>query len=540
MPDKRADVQILPHINYGQLGYRHSRMVTTLFIILCLYFCSCTPRKYPYNVEKTYPYDSLNYILYDNLNHKKIVMLGDLIHGHGYYLNEVTSFLRYWIDQSINKPDDVQIPSKLFLFLEMNKEIEQVINTYFTTGDVFPLLSYMVDNNAKFGWNTFTIDYLQFLSDLRDICNEISRVNQGLSRHRLELRIVGPEADPPYSAEDIFKISQQEFQKKKIEWFALVRDRLSSKNIKTALDSNPDYKALIYYGSGHLTRNKRDKTMLISTGEPIYDYFLGHFLDSLFGRNQVSTFVNDIPEDFNKTERDGNSVEQLKHSIESPDFMILKIASPVSPCPIYFIRNNTIQKALLGCIKKYGQCDNELDYALTIYFIRTFHDQFSPSYLYASPVFKAKIDSFYHGCPRDQYKAHVQRILRIVSELVNSFDAIENIERIDEWATLKNLPDPSSFSPMIRNYIQNLPSNPGLKVLPNSSQRGVPSESTLSNYKDEQLLILKKELVQYSLINLLWLATPLEKERAIRALQQSTGLNYATADEWSAWWRSKH
>jgi hypothetical protein len=41
-----------------------------------------------------------------------------------------------------------------------------------------------------------------------------------------------------------------------------------------------------------------------------------------------------------------------------------------------------------------------------------------------------------------------------------------------------------------------------------------------------------------SLINLLWVATPEERARAIEYLKKETGLNYEAAKEWTEWWRN--
>jgi hypothetical protein len=49
-----------------------------------------------------------------------------------------------------------------------------------------------------------------------------------------------------------------------------------------------------------------------------------------------------------------------------------------------------------------------------------------------------------------------------------------------------------------------------------------------------------KDLIEYFLVQLLWIGTPDETKRAQKELQARTGLHLQTAREWSDWWRSNY
>jgi hypothetical protein len=49
-----------------------------------------------------------------------------------------------------------------------------------------------------------------------------------------------------------------------------------------------------------------------------------------------------------------------------------------------------------------------------------------------------------------------------------------------------------------------------------------------------------RDLVEYFLVNLLWIGTPEEKARAFAELTTLTGRSYRTPEEWSEWWRGRY
>jgi hypothetical protein len=467
-------------------------------------------------------------------------MLADNRHGHGYYMGQVISFLRYWIDQSTKRPSVSGIPLKLYLVLEANKEFENNITNFISTGELFPLYSYLTDCNAKSGVNFFTVDYLQFITELRSVFQVISTANQADTTHRLELRILCPESDPPYSIEDLFSMPPYESDKMRSQWFTYVRDRLSSATIKAALDSNQEFHALVFYGAGHLVRGKQNKSQWIGSEEPMYDYFLVHFLDSLIGRSQVSTFMNGCSNDPTKIEKCNNSIDELRYGNEDHDFLIRGIVSPPNPYPVFFIPSTITLRATLDGIRKYGHGTSTLDHALTSHFIISLYIQLARSYFYTTPVLKAKIDSACSGSINVSYETHIRNALRIGNDLINSFDAIENIQRIDEWISRHNIPDATAFSSILETVLGNLPGCPDANHHLILGNVGAPPQQPSSKNDNEVVLPCKNELIKYMCINLLWMATPTEREGAIRTLQKLTGLNYSTPEEWTTWWRSKY
>jgi hypothetical protein len=138
----------------------------------------------------------------------------------------------------------------------------------------------------------------------------------------------------------------------------------------------------------------------------------------------------------------------------------------------------------------------------------------------------------------------IPEVARIADRLVSSFDAVENIERMNTWLTKGTLPDSSLYVPMVRRVLRGLPYTTGAG---RAMGYGAPldlskytSKYTLSSAEEQALATREKELIQYSLINLLWLATPAEREKAVRALRKYTGLHFTEASDWSTWWETKY
>ena len=511
-----------------------------LSIFICIIFLIYHTNQGYLKHENIYPYDSLNVLLYETCCTHKCILLADSYHGRGYYKERVISFLRYWLNKTIADSNYIKIPSKLILFLEIDKNVQENFCSYIKTGDSYSLLSFLMDKNVNYSTYFFTIDNLIFLYELRDINEEISKANQN-RKNKIELRLIGSEANPPYNDEDIVKMSKEEFEKKRIVWFANERDRLSSMNIKNELDTDPDYKALIFYGSAHLLRGIQMKGVINTSpfaylNKTLNGYYLAHCLDSIIGRNQVSVFT-DYSSESGRNHQNESTIERLKFSEESPDFVINNVSLyPLSHCPIFFIRNRMTLKTLIVGLNKYGYGESKLDVALRIHYIKSLYYQLSRSYLYTSPVYKSKIDFIYRGVPEEKEKSHVQQIIKIGNELINSFDAVKNIMRLDEWVTNTNLPDSTIHVPMMREIIRALPSS----ALINEDTEQWQSKFRFSENEKKQILKRKDELIQYSLIILLWIASPSEKEAALQGLQKMTGMNYQTTENWSEWWISKY
>jgi len=522
---------------------RHKQFMGKLVIILSFLFGACAAhQEAPPRIVRTYPIDSLNALIMANVNDKRVVMIADAGHGHGCYMERVTSFLRRWVGEAAFPHADSPTPSALILFLEMDQQLEQDINEYVASGNLDPLFTRILDGCIKWGEVAFTTDYLRFFHELRDICLEIDRLNQDRPKNKLELRIVGAEEDPPYKYEDRITMPPDKFEMIKFLYFAKERDKQSSMRIKRTLDQNPRAKGLVFYGEAHLARDKQDKSGIARLEHlsipPLYEYYLAHYLDSLLGRKQVSVFKYGRPVVVAGIGQSGNVIERLQLRNEAPDYVVHRVRPQRAPCRVRFLRSNAILTTLLQGMRNYGRGQGKENYSLAMAYGWQLYSQLLHTYLYVEPAHRAEIDSIYNFLTTRDPRG-IPEVARIAEGLMRSFDAVENIERMSTWLTKGGLPDSSLYVPMVRGILQGLPSTTGpgrsmgLKAPPELSKY------TLSSAEEQALATREKELIQYSLINLLWLATPAEKEKAGRALQKSTGLNFTEAGDWSTWWETK-
>ncbi len=524
---------------------RHGRFMTKLVVILSFLFSACAARhEAPPRVVRTYPIDSLNALLMANIKAKKVVLIADARHGDSYFMGKVTSFLRRWVGEAALPRADSRTPSSLILFLEIPQEFAQYINDYVTSGNLDSLFAKELDSCIEAGSEVkLTVDYFRFYHELRDICLEIDRLNHDRPRDKLELRIVGAENAPPLKYADKLAMPPDKFEMMTFLWFARERDRQSSLRIKTTLDQNPRSKGLVFYGQAHLARDKQDKSGVgrmagLDSLPPLHEYYLAHHLDSLFGRKQVSVFIYGPPDEIGAGRR-GNLVERLQLQKEAPDYRVRMIPPQLSPCPVLYLRNKATLAALLQGLRDYGRRQGQENQSLALAYGRLLHSQLLRTYLYVEPAHKAELDSMSNVLTRGDATS-IPEAARIADGLVKSFDAVENIEQMDTWLTRKDLPDSSQYVPMVRGILRGLLATTGSgRAMGQNLAPPQLSKYTLSSAEEQALVTREKTLIQYSLITLLWLATPEEKDKAVRFLQKSTGLNFATASDWSTWWDAK-
>jgi hypothetical protein len=322
----------------------------------------------------------------------------------------------------------------------------------------------------------------------------------------------------------------RQFQKTKFEWFAYKRDELSSNNIRKILNANPEYKAVIFYGTAHLLRGRRDKAAMGSESpigkDTTYGYFMASYLDQYFSRDSVSTFFT--------IHRPGSPlgvIHELEHREVSSDYRVLCSPIPASQFPLGIIPCQTTLRAYYELIKGNGPGNNEEKQLYFRYVIRRLMFLVERSYLNDSPELKVLLDSL-RRYPWDSRTLSKQS-LEIADKLIKSFDAIQNINSLDEWITMP-LRDSMYYIDMLRQVLSNLPT------------QGLPFENEqytkliLNKETKAQILNRKEELIEYFLVNLLWIGTSDEKNRARNELTAKTGLKFKTEQEWTDWWRTKY
>jgi len=507
-----------------------------IFFALITFFPFCSLKSQP-TIINTYSFNSFDSLILESLTKKKIVMIGDSYHGHGYYYNLVITSLNNWLDKISESDSKQTILRKLFLFLENDSTSEVLINNIIENDDKEKYLTHRLDISKFGGIEQISIDHLKFYTELKSVINRINKLNKRNAANKIELRIIVAESDPPCNLFRLFEIGMDSCKKENEIWFVNERDKLSSKKIINLLKKNKDFKALIFYGDAHLLREKSDKRggMNFPANEPVMGYFLAHYLDEKFDREEVTIFTSLLNTFDNKS---GVYINEYEKEIYQPDFIISKKITPPSPFPLLFIKSNLILKSFLNVMSS----DKErgfFSYKNNSYLLML---QFKRSYLYANPVFKEKIDSLkdytlqlFQGDSTCYRKA-----LLIHEQLFKGFDAVENINQIDKWILSTNIDvDSIMYFHQLRAIIYNLPPDTTKEIfysrLNNSFKR-----LSLNDFEYSEINERMNEIKIYSLINLLWIADSTEYEKAIKYLNEITGENIYSAEDWYKWWMAKY
>lgn len=511
------------------------------FLLLFISISSCNSQVQQPQIIKTTNIDSLNNFVFESLKSKRIIMLGDGIHGHGYFKKMIIDLLNEWLTKIEKNPTDRNIPRKLFLFLEKDSLSFMLANQVMDDGNFNNYLTQQIDEAAKFGgWDQYSVDNLEFLFELRDIKKRIDELNKNTTQD-ISLIIEGVEKPPSFiNFSTMYQMGAEKYRKELFLWFAKERDKIVSKNIIQILDNNKDYKAIIFYGTAHLIRKYVDKSPWAFSveQEPLYEYFLAHYLDEYLGRDGVEIYNTA------KVQGEGSDViQKFEKDNEYEDYYIKCNVLPDFPFPLYFMNNKTTLNSLVNLADRYIEGTKEEDYLLFVNFIRMFFDHIKRSYLYGEKTYKGKIDSlatYPLQFTRKDIKFIYKTTRRIGEELINKFDIVKNIEAMDKWILLiDNFGDKSLYLWMLKTIVYNLPREIPEEAFYSNLSTSYRSDF-LSQFEMDQIKNRINELRLYYAVTSLWINTKEENEKIVKYLQQVTGLNYITAKEWNDWWREKY
>jgi len=509
-----------------------------LFLIFVIIFGCTEPKKSTTKIINTYPLESLNELLYKELLSKRIIMIGDGYHHHFYYHSNVNNFLNFWLDRLEQNDSDKNIPTKLFLFLELlegSKEIKDVVNHFFRTGDIYQFIKYQIKTSS---FNLLTIDTIEAFYGLKKILERIKYLNEKKFNNSINLIITGANNQPLFNFRNSFGMDKRTFIIEKFKWFAKKRDKLSSEDYINKLKDNPEYKAICYYGSTHLQRGKVRKGNAGGYLEKhIYDYYLPHYLDSYLGREQVVLF-SIFPYKFDNTDR----IEEFEKNKLLPDYHIRCKHVPPKPFPLEFIKNKKFIDVYTEVINEFNLGTSRADSIFTEAFSYELYTLLFRTYMVQDDRI-AKIDSILNA-DIINFDLFIKEVLELSSSVSNKFDAVVNIINFDKWIHFNYLNNKDSlfFLTTLESVLENLPINENLSLqvhyllYPESK---IESDS-LSIKLLHDIKRHEKLLKQYLMINLLWIASPDEKSKAISYLQQSTQLDFDDPKEWSDWWRLKY
>jgi hypothetical protein len=117
--------------------------------------------------------------------------------------------------------------------------------------------------------------------------------------------------------------------------------------------------------------------------------------------------------------------------------------------------------------------------------------------------------------------------------LIASYDCISTIDSLQNWLTIQAI-DSSLYNEMLNLVIMNIPGADS--VHHSHAPLHLPLDTTMHAF----IRAHNRDLVEYFLVNLLWIGTSVEKTRALAKLATLTDRSYRSAEEWSEWWRSRY
>lgn len=504
--------------------------VLTVLLALGVILVQCSPddprRPKP---QVHHQLDSLNALLLKELSKRRVVMIGDSYPGHITYSSCVTSFLESWLDRLQHTPSDTAMPRRLALALELGQPGEMILCDYLRTGDRYPLIRFLVDEQAKFDFDTYrtrqlSVDYLQFCERLRQVRNRIDSLNGRLPDVSVSLDILGPEPDPPYSYSDVRSKSRQEFNAVKSRWDTSERDQEVSLRLTKYLAQHPNQKLLVFSSSAHLQRDNKEGT------------FLARYLDSLIGRAGVSVFrTSRIP----RNPVSGPQIAEYIHDNEAPDFLISKPTSPPYPFPFFVVKSQNTFRALVDLAEQYDAGPDTLAKDLSRKMLAHALELLRRSHLALDPARNQQIASLQTVVAAATRKAIMaSRTFADIRRLLSRFDPVQDVLEIDSVMT--TFAPSQDYYNTLTTLIDNLSaaasstSDTVRVVVLNDKQVDALTANWSRTWKQT-----KSDRHTYMLLQILWLGTPAEVANAMVALTRETGRDFSSALQWENWWQAR-
>ena len=529
-------------LHRGQITRRKSAFTIAFLLILlvCSLLISCSSKPEQAKLLYTYPLDSLNNLIVENLRSKQIVMVGDGLRGHIHYMETITSSLHSWIEKVTATPNDPALPRHITLFLEMDDDGGRACNQFFSTGNLDSLMSYWTDLYMKYGTPILTVDYFQFMNELREIKLQIAELNQKYPELHLDLKIAGCDADLPYSFSEILAMSREEYAKKDIWWVQRVRDRVSSVKITTQLLTDPGSKGIVFCTFNRLSRVPFDVDNP-NGGPKEQQYLLAHYLDSIFLRGKVATFQVQQSQQLTKDNNGANFVQAYSTTPLTHDYLIGSVLSPPAPRLLLFNTNKQLLSVISSGMQNHSQGGNFADSQLTGRYISLFRQVLEHSYL---ALDKSRLNElqkvFTYRIRSRKNTITMNNVLQIVEKTANDFDAIKNITNFDDWLLKIENPDDRYYDVMIRTVLKSLPESTSVQRPGYRFTNVLESNLPLSDSEKQVIRERIEELKFYSLVNLLWLGSADERAAAKLSLQEMTGLSHEVPSAWQKWFEEKY
>ena len=468
----------------------------------------------PESVTREYDLSEFNRLVLSEISDGKVAMLCDSYHGHGYFMNQVTGFLNHWIDELSRTQSDT-IPQKLVLFLECTEEMAGEINRFIDTGDVSLFLKYYIEWDSHAMSNMYSAEYFIFLHKLKHIQEQIQTINSGHAQ-KVDLKICGAEAKSPFNIFQVEEMNPGEFKKKRLTYFAYVRDRLSAGNIERRLAENPGYKGIIFYGHAHLLRGKHNKNWQKDViKEDMLGYYMVHYLDSIFTRDAVCTFVNNPV--YNA---EYEKLTELKTMADQPDYVVTVAVLPNHPMKSVFFRSKTYLNALNTLIEEYRDKQTKAEQRIYGKLVVTFVNAIMHTYLG-------------ENISNTDDRARTTEILDHADRLVSEYDVVESLKRCNEGLTVNILPG-NWYPQQVITMLSNLPIfRIDLLATPSFNNGRLPEDIV------HKIDTHKEDIATYLAVHNLFVSDQQESNTIVNYLNEKHGVELNSKLEWYDHWLGK-
>jgi hypothetical protein len=457
----------------------------------------------------------INDFILDKLEKNRIVMLGDMKHGDPIYVQTVSTFLDYWVKQiAQDSTHEKHLPHKIYLVLEINARNADLIRSFLKTGDFL--------SGFNYDWIVTQLNTtrMEFYFDLRLIFQNIASYNKN-SRDSISLEIVGPEEEVEVSHWS---------RKLQDSIFIYQRDEYSSQQVINLLDRNPDSKALVYYGSGHLIKQKAIKTGYELKGE---GYYMAHYFIEHYGKSAVYTIeqplLNQISDAYkyywpigNSFAFDNNTVDPeavstpIKEIEANGSIIHFGYDAPVGRRAIDILSENMVKFMLhrLNDMAGKDSINDQSTRAARVYLTQVSGTEWDGIKLETEEEGNKLIQKW-----NDWY---AQTKLDIVDDIVTQAPAKRLID-IMARSTGKRT---DWYDRLIGDYLNE---DPYL----DSSRTPFQRADDYRQYLQDNM----RSIVIGNLVSMLWIATDAEHDKAVALLRKMTGQNLTTAKQWTVWWR---
>ncbi|MCU7494332.1 MAG: hypothetical protein HF314_04345 [Ignavibacteria bacterium] len=471
-------------------------------------------------IKSNAQYDYNSFFL-EKLKDHRVLMLADNGHGETVYMKTVTDFLNYWVDtleKDIKQGNNSKYPAKLYLILESDSEMVADIYRFIESGNPYDAVS-----PTEFMGFQFTTGMIEFYYQLGQIHKRIEGINKAIPENkRVSFRIFGPEK--------VLDLSNWNTEKRD-QYFLKERDEYSSKKVIDLLEKEPDARAVIFYGSGHFSIMKEKK--LENSNEQ--GYYIAHYLNEhfkdeggIYRVDQMSfdklTWLSKAYRMLDKNYVIDNSVFEgvavpNNFFVSSQDASFLIFDRNIRMKHISQIPSETLIDCILNKAGMFYNMNSDLHrgnlFTCLYYLSEVSGREMEVFMLKDSAAVMGELDKWKKW--RSDWKANMADVI-YNQELIK--------KRIDFLA--------SSKPPVSQRYIYDL-SQMTMASIWNKNE--LAPERKAEYYK-KCLNQYSRPMIIEDLINLLWVATKAEKNKAVEYLKKETSQNFENEEDWTTWWRN--